>query len=88
MKDSKGVEHVEIGDILVCINNVTLVGEVSKGSESGHVHDDYVARTIKEASAKGMGPRVLRFFKPPSESRRTASRMTLGMEDAFMLMST
>ena len=88
VKNSKGVDHVESGDILVCVNGVTLVGEVSQGSQGGQVHDDYVAKTIKEASGKGTGPRVLRFFKPPSETSRTATKMTLGLEDAFMLMST
>lgn len=88
MKESKGVEFVGVGDLLVCVNGVTLVGEVSQGSQSGHAHDDYVAKTIKEASGNGRGPRVVRFFKPSSDTPRTASRMTVSIDDAFILMST
>ena len=88
MKECKGVAHVGVGDLLVCVNGVSLVGEVSQGSQSGHAHDDYVAKTIKEASEKGTGPRVLRFFKPSSETPRTTARMTVNIDDAFILMST
>ena len=88
MKDSKSVDHVESGDILVCVNGVSLVGEASQGSQGGQAHDDYVAKTIKEASEKGTGSRVLRFFKCASDTPRTATQMTIGADDAAMLLST